>query len=68
MSTQEFLDNINRQANERYSKAFFEYFQQRLGVSANRGYITFVDPGRENLGYATFSRRLADIAYFTNQT
>ena len=68
MAIQDSLDNINREANERYSKAFFDYFQKRLGVTANRGYITFIDPGRENMGYATFSRMLADIAYFTNQT
>jgi len=45
------LDNINQQANERYSKEFFEFFQQQLGVPANRGYITFIDPGRENMGH-----------------
>jgi phenylpyruvate tautomerase len=68
MGIQDSLDNINREANERYSKAFFDYFQQRLGVTANRGYITFIDPGRENMGYVSFSRRFANIAYFTNQT
>jgi len=45
------LDNINRQANEKYSKAFFDFFQKKLGVPADRGYITFIDPGRENMGY-----------------
>jgi phenylpyruvate tautomerase len=53
MGIQDSLDNINPQANERYSKAFFDFFQQQLGVPANRGYITFIDPGRENMGCAT---------------
>jgi phenylpyruvate tautomerase len=45
------LDNINREANEKYSKAFFDFFQEKLSVPANRGYITYIDPGRENMGY-----------------
>lgn len=53
MDIQDSLDNINRQANEKYAKAFFDFFQKKLGVPAKRGYITFVDPGRENMGYAT---------------
>ena len=59
MFIQDSLDNINDEANEKYSKAFFEFFQQKLGVPAKRGYISFIDPGRGNIGYATFSRRLA---------
>ena len=63
---QDSLDNINQQANEKYSKAFSDFFQQKLNVPAKRGYITFIDPGRGNMGYATFSttRRLAKITYF----
>lgn len=67
MDIQDSLDNINQQANEKYSKAFFDFFQKKLDVPANRGYITFIDPGRENMGYATFLRRLADTAYYINQ-
>ena len=67
MGIQESLDNINQQANEKYSKGFSAFFQKKLGVPANRGYMAFIDPGRANMGYATFSRRLADIAYFINQ-
>ena len=59
MCIQDSLDNINDEANEKYSKAFFEFFQQKLDVPAKRGYISFIDPGRGNIGYATFSRRLA---------
>lgn len=50
MNLQDSLDNINPKANEKYSKAFFDFFQEKLGVPANRGYITFSDPGRENMG------------------
>ncbi|KAF8804619.1 Tautomerase/MIF [Phlegmacium glaucopus] len=45
------LDNINREVNEKYSKAFFDFFQKKLDVPTNRGYVAFVDPGRANLGY-----------------
>jgi phenylpyruvate tautomerase len=67
MDIQDSLDNINHQANEKYSKAFFDFFQQKLNVPAKRGYITFIDPGRGNMGYATISRRLANIPNFINQ-
>ena len=50
MDIQDSLDNINRQSNEKYIKAFFDFFQKKLSVPANRGYITFIDPGRENMG------------------
>lgn len=49
---QDSLDNINEEANEKYSKAFFDFFQQKLNVPAKRGYIAFIDPGRGNMGYA----------------
>ncbi|KAF8162838.1 Tautomerase/MIF superfamily [Crassisporium funariophilum] len=45
------LDNINREVNEKYSKAFFDFFQEKLGVPSNRGYIAFIDPGRANMGH-----------------
>lgn len=47
---QDSLDNINREVNEKYSKAFFDFFQKKLGVPGNRGYIAFIDPGRGNMG------------------
>ncbi|THU96356.1 Tautomerase/MIF [Dendrothele bispora CBS 962.96] len=51
------LGNINPDANIGYSAAFFEYFKKTLGVDGDRGYISFIDPGTENLGYkgTTFS-------------
>ncbi|KAF8590507.1 Tautomerase/MIF [Ramaria rubella] len=45
------LDNINPEANEKYSATFFSYFKEKLGVPGNRGYISFYDPGRANLGF-----------------
>jgi hypothetical protein len=33
------LDNLNEEANERYSKAFFQYFQEKLGIQGDRGYM-----------------------------
>ncbi|KAI9059704.1 Tautomerase/MIF [Trametes coccinea BRFM310] len=45
------LDNINPKANEEYSKKFFAFFKEKLGVPDDRGYITFVDPGRPNIGF-----------------
>ncbi|KAG6831222.1 hypothetical protein H0H92_012019 [Tricholoma furcatifolium] len=33
------LDNLNPEANEEYSKAFFEFFSKKLGVKGDRGYI-----------------------------
>jgi phenylpyruvate tautomerase len=45
------LDNLSPELNEQYSKAFFGFFHKKLGVSDDRGYIVFVDPGRAYLGY-----------------
>ncbi|KAF8495358.1 Tautomerase/MIF [Gautieria morchelliformis] len=45
------LNNINPDANEKHSAAFFDYFKAKLGVAGNRGYITFNDPGRAYLGF-----------------
>jgi hypothetical protein len=50
-SSQDSLDNINEQANEGYSKVFFKFFEEKLGTPGNRGYITFIDPGRAYIGY-----------------
>ncbi|KAF9009480.1 Tautomerase/MIF superfamily [Cyathus striatus] len=45
------LDNLNPTANEEYSQKFFGFFKEKLGVEANRAYITFIDPGREYIGH-----------------
>ncbi|EMD34383.1 hypothetical protein CERSUDRAFT_97643 [Gelatoporia subvermispora B] len=45
------LGNINPEVNEKYSKALFEYFEKKLGVPDDRGYITFYDPGRAYIGH-----------------
>jgi len=38
------LDNLNEEANERYSKAFFGFFKEKLGVSTDRGYVSVPIP------------------------
>ncbi|KAH9842540.1 Tautomerase/MIF [Rhodofomes roseus] len=45
------LDNLSPELNEQYSKTFFEFFKEHLGVEGKRGYITFADLGRINVGY-----------------
>ncbi|KDN49305.1 hypothetical protein RSAG8_02007, partial [Rhizoctonia solani AG-8 WAC10335] len=45
------LGNINPEANEKYSKALFDYFKEKLNVPGDRGYITFYDPGLAYLGH-----------------
>ncbi|KAJ7184392.1 Tautomerase/MIF superfamily [Mycena filopes] len=45
------LDNLNPEANEKYSLALSEFFQEKLNIPSDRGYITFNDPGRGYLGY-----------------
>ncbi|KAI8999062.1 Tautomerase/MIF [Trametes punicea] len=47
------LDNLTPEANEKYSKKFFAFFKEKLGVPDDRGYIAFNDPGRSNIGYAS---------------
>ncbi|KIJ23029.1 hypothetical protein M422DRAFT_217691, partial [Sphaerobolus stellatus SS14] len=37
--------------NEKYSAAFFKFFQEKLGIPSDRAYIIFYDAGRERLGY-----------------
>ncbi|KAF9009479.1 Tautomerase/MIF superfamily [Cyathus striatus] len=57
------LDNLNLEKNEQYSKEYFQFFLEKFGVSDERAYIGFVDPGRSFLGYkgttfaTIFSRR-----------
>lgn len=45
------LDNITPETNEEYSKKLFGYVEEKLGVPGHRGYISFTDPGRDNLGH-----------------
>ncbi|KAJ7778624.1 Tautomerase/MIF superfamily [Mycena maculata] len=45
------LDNLNPEANLKYSAIFSEFLQSKLGIPNDRGYITFNDPGRAFLGY-----------------
>ncbi|RPD76843.1 Tautomerase/MIF [Lentinus tigrinus ALCF2SS1-7] len=45
------LDNLQPEKNEKYSKAFFAFFKEKLNVPGDRGYITFIDPGRSHIGY-----------------
>ncbi|CAE6406386.1 unnamed protein product [Rhizoctonia solani] len=45
------LGNINPEANEKYSKALFDYFKEKLNIPGDRGYITFYDPGLAYLGH-----------------
>ncbi|KAJ3512353.1 hypothetical protein NLJ89_g3569 [Agrocybe chaxingu] len=56
------LDNINPEANERYTKAFAKFFEDNLGAKDNRGYVTFIDPGRANIGFqsTTFATIFAE--------
>ncbi|EJD53023.1 Tautomerase/MIF [Auricularia subglabra TFB-10046 SS5] len=54
------LGNISPDANEKYSATFFAFFNEKLGVPGDRGYISFVDPGYANIGYqgTTFAKIL----------
>ncbi|KAF8191487.1 Tautomerase/MIF superfamily, partial [Mycena galopus ATCC 62051] len=45
------LDNVNPEANEKYSAILSEFFKEKLGIPNDRGYINFCDPGRAFLGY-----------------
>ncbi|KAF8228409.1 Tautomerase/MIF [Tricholoma matsutake] len=57
------LDNLNPEANERYSKAIFDFFRSKLGIQGDRGYVTFIDPGRSFMGYngVTFGTIFANV-------
>ncbi|KAG6918012.1 hypothetical protein DXG01_016864, partial [Tephrocybe rancida] len=43
------LDNLNEELNEKYSKAFFDYFKKNLGIQGDRGYM-YVTPFRVRVG------------------
>ncbi|KAF9533575.1 Tautomerase/MIF superfamily [Crepidotus variabilis] len=45
------LDNINPTINEVYSQEFTKFFKEKLGIPNDRGYITFIDPGRANIAF-----------------
>ncbi|KAJ8093611.1 hypothetical protein PM082_020471 [Marasmius tenuissimus] len=45
------LGNINPESNLKYSEAFSKFFEETLKIPNDRGYITFIDPGRTHLGY-----------------
>ncbi|KAJ7273037.1 Tautomerase/MIF superfamily [Mycena rebaudengoi] len=45
------LDNLNPEANEKYSAALSQFFHEKLGTPSDRGYIVFNDPGRGFIGY-----------------
>ncbi|KAJ7826643.1 Tautomerase/MIF superfamily [Mycena leptocephala] len=45
------LDNLNPEANEKYSAIFSEFLKSELGIPNDRGYINFCDPGRGFIGY-----------------
>ncbi|QRV86763.1 macrophage migration inhibitory factor [Ceratobasidium sp. AG-Ba] len=45
------LDNINPEANAKYSQELFKFLNERLNIPGDRGYITFNDPGRTHLGH-----------------
>ncbi|KAK0210249.1 Tautomerase/MIF superfamily [Desarmillaria ectypa] len=45
------LDNINPEKNEQYSKELAAFLKKSLSLPHDRGYITFLDPGRAYLGF-----------------
>ncbi|KAI0701190.1 Tautomerase/MIF superfamily [Cytidiella melzeri] len=47
------LGNVNPEVNITYSKTFSEFLQAKIGAPANRGYISIIDPGVDNLGHVT---------------
>ncbi|KAJ6500631.1 Tautomerase/MIF superfamily [Mycena sanguinolenta] len=55
------LNDLNPEANEKYSAALSQFLQDKLGIPNDRGYINFCDPGRAFLGYkgTTFATILA---------
>jgi hypothetical protein len=36
------LDILNTEANERYSKAIFDFFNTKLGIPGDRGYVSVI--------------------------
>ncbi|KAJ3569114.1 hypothetical protein NP233_g5263 [Leucocoprinus birnbaumii] len=45
------LENLTHEQNERYSKELSEWLKGKLGLSNDRGYIVFHDPGNSHIGY-----------------
>lgn len=45
------LDNITPATTEEYSPKFYAFLKEKLNLPGNRGYITYVDPGRPYIGY-----------------
>ncbi|PBK87420.1 Tautomerase/MIF [Armillaria gallica] len=45
------LDNLSPEKNERYSNELAAFLSKSLSLPHDRGYITFLDPGRAYLGY-----------------
>ncbi|KAN0127574.1 Tautomerase/MIF [Lactarius tabidus] len=45
------LDNVTPECTEEYSKTFFAFLNNTLGVPGDRGYILFNDPGRAHVGH-----------------
>lgn len=45
------LWNLNPTSDAEFSKAFFEFFAEQLGVPGDRGYITFLDPKPQFMGH-----------------
>ncbi|KAH7928203.1 Tautomerase/MIF [Leucogyrophana mollusca] len=44
------LFNTNPENSKKWSKAFSEFFQEKLGVSPDRGYMAFLDAGPAFIG------------------
>jgi len=45
------LGGLSPESNEEYSKSLFSYLEEKIGVTDDRGYIVFEDPGRAYMGY-----------------
>ncbi|KAG7453019.1 Tautomerase/MIF [Guyanagaster necrorhizus] len=56
------LDTLSPEKNLLYSKELFAFVEKALGIKNDRGYITFLDPGRSNLGLhsTTFASMFGD--------
>ncbi|KAF5373143.1 hypothetical protein D9758_001531 [Tetrapyrgos nigripes] len=50
--------------NSKLSAAYFEHFKKTLGIDDDRGYITFIDPEKSNVGFKgmTVEQVLAALA------
>ncbi|KAF7305175.1 hypothetical protein MKEN_01232700 [Mycena kentingensis (nom. inval.)] len=45
------LDNLTDELNEVYSAKLSKYLFEKLGIESDRGYVSFVDPGRGFIGF-----------------